>query len=313
MTETLRPEGWDGKDELPPDHRAGYVAVVGKPNVGKSTLMNAFLGEKLAIVSPKPQTTREQQIGILTLPEAQLIFVDTPGIHKARTRLGEYMVDAATGAIPDADVILFVVDVSQMPDRADELIAGLVNKQGNTPVILALNKVDLVPPDKAQTFIDAYQALVPAAQPITLSATQGQNRDTVLKALIDHLPLGPRFYPSDQLTETRLRDSAAELIREQILHLFEEEIPHSVAVQVDEFKERSERMTYIAATIYVEKDSQKGILIGHKGQALKKIGQKARPELEELIGTQVYLELWVKVLKNWRKNERALKRLGYHG
>lgn len=311
MTDSMQPQELDGKDELPPDHRAGFVAVVGKPNVGKSTLMNAFLGEKLAIVSPKPQTTRERQIGILTRPDAQLIFVDTPGIHKARTRLGEYMVDEAKEAIPDADVILFVVDVSQMPDRADEMIAGLVSKQVNVPVILALNKVDLVEADKAQTNIDAYQALVPAAQPISLSATQGQSRGDVLRALIDHLPQGPRFYPPDQLTETHLRDSAAELIREKILLLYQEEIPHSVAVQVDEFKERSEHMTYIAATIYVEKDSQKGILIGHKGQALKKIGLKARPELEELVGTQVYLELWVKVLKNWRKNERALKRLGY--
>lgn len=312
MTESLQPEERDGKGDLPPDHRAGFVAVVGKPNVGKSTLMNAFLGEKLAIVSPKPQTTRERQIGILTMPDAQLIFVDTPGIHKARTKLGEYMVDAATEAIPDADVILFVVDVSRMPDRADEMIAGLVRKQANVPVVLALNKIDLAAADKAQPIIDAYQALVPAAQPITLSATQGHNRADVLKALIDHLPPGPCFYPPEQLTETRLRDSAADLIREKILLLFEEEIPHSVAVQVDEFKERSEHMTYIAATIYVEKDSQKGIVIGHKGQALKKIGQKARPELEELVGTQVYLELWVKVLKNWRKNERALKRLGYH-
>jgi GTP-binding protein Era len=221
------------------------------------------------------------------------------------------MVDAAAEAIPDADVILFVADVSQMPDRADELIASLIKKQAGVPVILALNKVDLLSAKEAQATIDAYRALVPAAQPITLSAAHGQNQDEVLKALSAHLPPGPRFYPSDQLTETRLRDSAAELIREKILHLFEEEIPHSVAVQVDEFKERSGNMTYIAATIYVEKDSQKGILIGHKGQALKNIGQSARPELEELVGTKVYLELWVKVLKNWRKNEHALRRLGY--
>ncbi|MBN1428220.1 MAG: GTPase Era [Anaerolineae bacterium] len=297
--------------ELPTDHRAGFVAVVGRPNVGKSTLMNAFLGEKLAIVSPKPQTTRERQIGILTLPEAQLIFVDTPGIHKARTKLGEFMVESATEAIPDADAILFVVDVSQAPGPADQVIAGLIRERIDIPIILALNKVDLTASDDIQSHVDAYQDLVPIAQAITLSATAGQGRNEVLQALIRALPLGPRYYPPDQLTETRLRDSAAEIIREKVLLLYEEEIPHSVAVQVEEFKERSENLTYIAATIYVEKDSQKGILIGHKGQALKKVGEKARPDLEDLIGTQVYLELWVKVLKNWRKSESALKRLGY--
>ncbi|MBN1311600.1 MAG: GTPase Era [Anaerolineae bacterium] len=311
MSDLPGPEEWLEEQGLPSDHRAGFVAVVGKPNVGKSTLMNAFLGEKLAIVSPKPQTTRERQLGILTLPEAQLIFVDTPGIHKARTKLGEFMVETASEAIPDADVILFVVDVSGRPTRADEMIAGLIGKHLDTPVVLALNKIDLVDGESAQSHIDAYQELVPAAKPIALSATKGHNRDDVLQALIQSLPLGPRYYPADQLTETRLRDTAAEIIREKVLFLYEEEIPHSVAVRVDEFKERSENLTYIAATIYVEKDSQKGILIGHKGRALKKVGQKARPELEELVGAKIYLELWVKVLKNWRKNERALKRLGY--
>jgi GTP-binding protein Era len=311
MSDLTQSDDWHGETDLPPEHHAGFVAVVGRPNVGKSTLMNAFLGEKLAIVSPKPQTTRERQLGILTLPEAQLIFVDTPGIHQARTKLGTFMVEAATEAIPEADVILFVVDISEKPTPADEMIARLVGKQTGTPVILALNKLDLVDAAALQPRIDAYQALVPMARSIALSASAGQNRDDLLRMLVETMPLGPRFYPPDQLTETRLRDSAAELIREKVLMLYQEEIPHSVAVQVDEFKERSEQLTYIGATIYVEKDSQKGILIGHKGQALKKLGQAARPDLEELVGTKVYLELWVKVLKNWRRSDRALKRLGY--
>jgi GTP-binding protein Era len=298
-------------DDLPPGHRAGFVAVIGKPNVGKSTLMNVFLGEKLAIVSPKPQTTRQRQLGILTLPEAQIIFVDTPGIHRARSKLGEYMVEVATDAIPDADLVLFMVDVSEMPNRADEVIAEAVRASG-VPALLALNKCDLLGQDRVRVHAAAYHALVPDAEPLLVSATDGTNRDELFRLIIDSLPPGPRYYPPDQLTDTRLRDSAAEVIREKALRLFEQEIPHSLAVQVDQFKERDEDVTYIAATIYVERDSQKGIVIGRGGQMLKKLGQMARPELEEVLGTRVYLELWVKVLKNWRKDERALRRLGYH-
>ncbi|HEC21506.1 MAG TPA: GTPase Era [Chloroflexi bacterium] len=298
-------------EELPPGHRAGYVAVIGKPNVGKSTLMNVLLGEKVAIVSPKPQTTRDRQLGILTLPEAQIIFVDTPGIHRARNRLGEYMVERATEAIPDADLILFMVDISEMPGKADEIIAELVNEQEGTPALLVMNKSDLISGDVIARHQAAYQALVPRARPIMISATRGDNVPELLDMIIEALPEGPRYFPPDQLTDAQLRDSAAEIIREKVLLLYEQEVPHSVAVEIEEFKERSEDLTYIRATIYVERESQKGILIGQGGKMLKKLGQMARPELEEMLGTRVYLDLWVKVLKNWRKNEQALRRLGY--
>jgi GTP-binding protein Era len=300
-------------DEIPDDFRAGFVGVIGKPNVGKSTLMNAILGEKLAITSPKPQTTRDRQLGILTLPAAQAIFVDTPGIHKARNKLGEYMVGKAKAAIPDADLILFLVDVSEPPGRADEIIAQMLGSISETPIILVLNKIDLIGGDQLAEHAAAFQALAPDAQPAFVSAVHGDGVDELVDELVKALPEGPPFYPADQLTDTHLRDNAAEIIREKVLYLYEQEIPHSVAVLVDEFKERSEDMTYIRATVVVERDSQKGILIGQGGQSLKRLGQLARPDLEELVGTRVYLDLWVKVWKNWRKNESMLRRLGYSG
>ncbi len=297
--------------DLPADHRSGFVAVVGRPNVGKSTLMNAFLGEKLAIVSPKPQTTRTNQLGILTRPDAQVIFVDTPGLHHARNKLGEFMVAEATSTLGDADVILFLIDVSEQPTDADEMIGAMLRDQSGTPIILAMNKADLLPVGESQWRTGAYHALLPDAQAILFSATTGEQRDTLLNLIVDALPRGPRYYPADQLTDTELRDNAADLIREQALLQFEQEVPHSVAVQVEQFKERSGGVTYIAATIYVERDSQKRILIGAKGSALKALGQSARQELERVLGTRVYLDLWVKVMKNWRKDQKALRRLGY--
>lgn len=299
------------EEPVMPGHRSGFVAVVGRPNAGKSTLMNAFLGEKLAIVSPKPQTTRVRQLGILTRPDAQIVFVDTPGIHSAKTPLDAYMVREAVDAVPDADLILLLVDASVEPDDNDRRIAELVNRASGVPAILALNKVDLIAKDALEEKLGAYQALTPEAQPVPISAARGDKVAQLLDQIAQTLPEGPRFYPSDQLTDTQLRDNAAEIVREKILLMFHEEIPHSVAVLVDEFKERSDQMTYIGATIFVEKDSQKGILIGHKGSALKRIGQAARPDLEAMLGTKVYLELWVKVLKNWRRDARALKRFGY--
>lgn len=297
-------------EALPDGHRSGYVAVIGKPNVGKSTLMNALLGEKLAIVSPKPQTTRDRQLGIYTDEDVQIVFVDTPGIHEARNKLGEYMVDVATGAMPDADVILFIVDGSEKPTRADEAIAQLVKDKSRIPAILALNKRDLLG-EGDNGHAAAYEALVPEAEPILLSAKTGDSIDELFEMIVERLPEGPRYYPADLLTETQVRDNVAELIREQALMLYEEEVPHSLAVQVTQFKERSADMTYIAATIFVERDSQKSIVIGKRGAALKQLGKQARAELEAMLGTQVYLDLWVKVMKNWRKDENALRRLGY--
>jgi GTPase len=309
----MRAAGIEPQEEsVAEHHRAGYVAVVGRPNVGKSTLMNAFLGEKVAIVSSKPQTTRDRQLGILTRPDAQIVFVDTPGIHQPSTKLGEYMVDVASEAITDADVILFIVDISSRPGDSDKLIAEQIrNGAGDIPVILAMNKADLIKPTQALPHQAAYHDLLPDAEPITFSAATGDGRDDLLDLLISLLPEGPRFFPADQITDVQLRDNVADLIREKVLNLFEQEVPHAVAVQVDEFKERDENLTYIAATIYVERDSQKGILIGRGGQMLKKVGEMSRPDLEEILGTRVFLELWVKVLKNWRKDDKALRRLGY--
>ena len=298
-------------DELPPDHRSGFVAIIGKPNVGKSTLLNAWLGEKIAIVSPKPQTTRNRLRGILTQPDAQIIFVDTPGIHQPHHKLGEYMVKTATKAIPDADVVLFMVDVSEMPTAEDEQIAGLLKEHCQAPVVLVLNKADLLPPEKVRPHCDAYFELVEYDDWMMISATRGDNLDKLLDIVKARLPLGPRYYPSDQLTDQNMRFIVAELIREQVLRFVHQEVPHAVAVVVEEWKERREDLTYIGANIYVERDSQKAILIGQGGSMLKRIGRAAREEIERFVGTRVYLDLWVKVRKKWRKNEKELRRLGY--
>lgn len=305
-------------EELPAEHRSGFVAVVGKPNVGKSTLMNAYLGQKVAIVSPKPQTTRDRLLGILTLvrergdlADAQIVFVDTPGIHKPLHKLGEYMVETAVRAIPDADVVLFLVDVSRPPNDEDRQIAEILRQRGPLPVLLTLNKADLLEPGQEGVHIEAYQALGPFEETLLVSALRESNLDTLLEATIERLPLGPRFYPEDQVTDQQTRFIAAELVREQVLRHIRQEIPYSVAVIVDQFKARSEDMTYISATIFVERDSQKAIVLGQGGQMIKRIGKDARQQIEELVGTRVYLELWVKVRKKWRQSERELQRLGY--
>jgi GTP-binding protein Era len=291
---------------------SGYVAVIGRPNVGKSTLMNRFLGQKIAIVSPKPQTTRLRQLGIYTGPDTQAIFVDTPGIHQPRHKLGEFMVEVAVEALRDADVILFVVDMSQPPNEEDQRVAALLREAKTpAPVVLALNKIDRLSPDQIAPRVEAYRTLAPDADWTTLSATLGDGVDDLLKRVIDKLPAGPQFYPEDQLSDTAIRDIVGEIIREKVLLNTEQEVPHAVAVEVQEFKERSATLTYIGATIYVERDSQKGILIGKSGAMLKKISSEARADIEALVGTQVYLELWVKVLKNWRHDENLLRRLGY--
>jgi GTP-binding protein Era len=303
--------GFPISEELPPDHRSGFVAVIGKPNVGKSTLMNAYLGQKIAIVSEKPQTTRHRIRGILTRPDAQIIFVDTPGIHQPRHKLGEFMVETATKAIPDADVVLFLVDVSEMPTAEDEQIAQLIEEHGQAPVILVLNKADLLPPEKVLSHSNAYFELVKHDEWMMISATRGDNRDKLLDMIVARLPQGPRYYDPDQLTDQTMRFIVAELIREQVLRFVHQEVPHAVAVAVEEWKQRREDLTYIGANIFVEKESQKGIIVGQGGGMLKRIGQAAREEIERLVGNRVYLELWVKVRPKWRKDEDELRRLGY--
>ena len=308
-------------DNLPPDHRSGFVAVVGRPNVGKSTLMNRLLGQKVAIVSPKPQTTRNRLLGILTQDAAQVIFVDTPGIHTPKHRLGEAMVDAAAAALADADAVLWVVDVSTDPTDEDRQVAARLADIGaategapvlaGRPIVLGLNKVDRAAPEGLAECARAYAVLAPRARWQPVSATRGDNLDRLLDLIIASLPLGPRFYPEDQITDQQERFVAAELVREQVLMNLRDEVPHSVAVVVNEFKVRSEEMTYISAVIFVERESQKGIVLGKDGQMLKRIGQGARQGIEEMLGTRVYLELWVKVRPKWRDRDDELRRLGY--
>jgi GTP-binding protein Era len=295
-----------------PGHRSGYVAVVGRPNVGKSTLINTLLGQKITIVSPKPQTTRNRLLGILTRDDAQIIFIDTPGIHQPLHRLGQVMVETATAALPDADVVLWLVDAAAQPHDEDrQVAAALARLPAATPLILGLNKCDRLALNRKQSTIDAYLALAPRAEVVLCSATRGDNLDELLARLIAALPPGPQLYPEDEITDQQERFIAAELVREQALLHLRDEVPHAVAVLVHDFKERSEQLTYISAVIYVERETQKGILLGKDGQMLKRIGQGARQEIEEMLGRQVYLELWVKVRPKWRTNEEELRRLGY--
>jgi GTP-binding protein Era len=303
-------------DAIPPGHKSGFAALIGRPNVGKSTLMNTLLGHKVAIVSPRPQTTRNRILGIMTLPEFQIIFMDTPGIHRPKHQLGRYMVATAQRAIPDADVILFMVDVSVEPTSEDQDIARLVAaRASDAPVLLVLNKMDRLKPDRVQEHCEAYWGLGGSddwyrAWMMT-AATTGDNLDKLLDHIVAALPEGPRYYPGDQLTDQTERAIAAELVREQVLRYTRQEVPHAVAVVVEEFKARSETLTYVGANIYVERASQKGIIIGKKGAMLRKIGAAARPQIERLTGTRVYLDLWVKVSEGWRKDEGQLRRLGY--
>lgn len=299
-------------DELPPDHRSGVAAVVGAPNVGKSTLINRLLAQKIAIVSPKPQTTRRRQLGILTNQNGQILLIDTPGLHAPQHKLGEYMVQAAQGAFKDADAILVLVDASEDPSRRDEYLAETVQRlRGDTPVVLVLNKCDLLPEDKRSARVEAFRALIPTDHVFLISAMTGENVTALFDALMALMPLGPRYYPADQLSDLNLRFVASEVIREKIIMATEEEIPYSVAVEIESYKERSDDLHYISAIIYVERDSQKGIIIGKNGAMIKQIGAAAREELQNLLEVKVFLELHVKVLKNWRSDETLLKRLGY--
>lgn len=300
-------------DQLPPDHRSGFVAVVGRPNVGKSTLINGWLGQKIAAVSPKPQTTRQRLMGILTRADAQVIFFDTPGLHRPQHPLGQFMVDQAQQTLPDADVICLVVDGSTPPSSADRSVAEeIAARAPDATLVLAINKVDLMPAGQVAERVAAYRSLAPAAADwVVLSALEETGRADLLERMVSLLPFGPRYYPEDQVTDLQERFIAAELIREQVLLHTQQEVPHSVAVLVDEFKERPDGLVYISATIYVERDSQKKIILGKGGQQIKQIGQGARGQIEELVDGKVYLELWVKVWEQWRRNERWLRELGY--
>jgi len=295
------------------EFRSAFIAIIGRPNVGKSTLVNALLGQKIAAVSPKPQTTRKRQLGILTTDSAQLVFVDTPGMHNPRHKLGTFLNQEAEEALKGVDVIVWLVDASVKPTEEDRQIASLLERvPRRTPLVLAANKMDLVPAEALTPHLEAYQAsLKRDVQSISISATQNQNLDQLLELLISLSPIRAPEYDEEQVTDSYERDIAADLIREACLHKLREEVPHGVGVRVDEFAERENGMLYIAATIFVERESQKGIVIGEGGKMMKQIGSSARKEIEEMGGRPVFLELRVKVLKDWRNDENAMKRLGY--
>lgn len=313
MDENKEISAHDSSDyEVNEGHKSGFVAVIGRPNVGKSTLINAFLQQKIAIVTPRPQTTRSRQLGIITEPDYQIIFTDTPGMMKPRHKLDQFMVETSTEVLENADIILWLVDSSAPIGPGDRAIAQQLTPFGdNIPIILGMNKNDLLAPQDVLPRSQEYHSLLPKAQWILFSATKGNGRDELLQMIIDALPAGPRFYPVDQITDAYVRDLAAELIREQVILQLRDEIPHGVAVQITEYKERPNGTIYIHANIFVERKSHKRIIIGTKGIQLRQLGIEARKEIEKLVEKKVYLQLWVKVEPKWRRNDKALKRLGY--
>ena len=298
------------KSNPPHDFKTGFVAVVGRPNVGKSTLINALVGQKIAAVSPKPQTTRHNQLGILTDENAQIVFVDTPGIHQPKHALGKGMNATAQDALFDADVILWLVDISENPHAEDRIIAERL--KGVQAVIQALNKIDLIKDaDVLAVKRGLFQELIPSAEQIVISAVEGTGFDALREGVLTYLPEGPPLYSEDQITDLYEREIAADLIREAALNNLRDEVPHAIAVRIDEYKERDETGAFIAATIFVERDSQKGIVIGKQGSVLKAIGTVARKAIEAMSGRKVFLDLRVKVKKNWRTDQAFLKQMGY--
>ncbi len=292
------------------EHKSGFVAIVGRPNVGKSTLLNRIVGQKIAIMSDKAQTTRNKIQGVYTTPEAQLIFIDTPGIHKPKHRLGDFMVESAYSALREVDAVLFMISADQKRGRGDDFIIERL-KNVQSPVYLIINKIDKVHPDELLGIIEDYSAQMPFAQVVPISATEGNNVDRLMEVLIAEMPEGPQYFPDDQVTDHPEYFIVSELIREKVLFLTRDEIPHSVAVVVDSMKRNENDKIQIQATIIVERDSQKGIIIGKGGKMLKEIGTKARKDIENLLGDKVFLELWVKVQKDWRDKRVYLQDFGY--
>lgn len=291
-------------------HKSGFIAVIGRPNVGKSTLINSLIGQKIAIMSDKPQTTRNRILCILTQGDAQIVFLDTPGIHKPKHKLGEYMVRAAENTLKEVDAILFVVDATEDMGAGEFYILERLQAT-NKPVILIVNKLDLIDKSRVLPIISRYADKYQFEGVVPISAREKTNLDGLLTEIKKYLPEGPQYYPEDMVTDQPERLIVAELVREKVLQLTREEIPHAVAVDVDEMTTRANQDVYIRATIYVERDSQKGIVIGSRGKLLKDIGALARKDIETLLGSKVFLDLWVKVKKDWRNRDNVLKGFGF--
>ena len=292
--------------------KSGFISIIGRPNVGKSTFLNRVIGQKIAIMSDKPQTTRNKIQGVLTLNDAQMIFIDTPGIHKPKHKLGDFMVKSAINALREVDVVLFMVNAVEGMGRGDEFILERLQDM-KTPVFLVVNKIDEVHPDELLPLIEKYKEKMNFAAIVPISALQGNNVETLLETIKEQLSEGPQYYPADQVTDHPERFIISELIREKVLHLTREEVPHSIAVVIDSIKKQDNKdIIDVMATIIVERSSQKGIVIGKQGSMLKEVGQRARGDIEALLGSKVYLELWVKVQKDWRNKMSVLRDYGFN-
>ncbi|GAJ99109.1 MULTISPECIES: GTPase Era [Geomicrobium] len=290
--------------------KSGFVSLIGRPNAGKSTLLNQVIGQKIAIMSDKPQTTRNKIQAVYTTENEQLVFLDTPGVHKPKHKLGEFMVNQALDTLKEVDVVLFFIDVAEPFGKGEEFILESLKKI-QTPVFLVMNKIDKVHPEQLLERIEEYRHHYDFKEIIPISALEGQNVPVLVENLVKYMPEGPQYYPDEQITDHPERFIIAELIREKVLYHTRDEIPHSVAVVIDQVKERPDRKTYVQATIVVERNSQKGIVIGKRGAMLKQVGQEARKDIRKLLGTDVFLELWVKVQKDWRNKARFLNEQGY--
>lgn len=291
--------------------RSGFIAIIGRPNVGKSTFMNEVIGQKIAIMSDKPQTTRNKIQGVLTTDTAQYIFIDTPGIHKPKHRLGDFMVKSALNTLNEVDLVMFMVDAKEGYGKGDQFIIDYL-QEIKQPIILVINKIDQVHPDELLPIIDLYREKIAVDEIVPISALKGNNMTRLLEVMESYLQEGPQYYPEDQVTDHPERFIISEFIREKVLHHTHEEIPHSIAVVIDSIVKREGKdIIDVQATIIVERSSQKGIIIGKQGQMLKKIGSEARQEIELLLGSKVFLELWVKVQKDWRNRLHQLREFGY--
>ncbi|WP_136606544.1 GTPase Era [Paenibacillus dokdonensis] len=294
-----------------PSYKSGFVAIVGRPNVGKSTLMNQVIGQKIAIMSDKPQTTRNKIHGVYTTDHNQIVFLDTPGIHKRQSKLGDFMNKTALNTLKEVEAVLFLADTSEGFGGGDRFIIEQL-KDIKTPVILVLNKIDKVEPEALLPMIEQYSKLHPFAEIVPISALNGNNVNTLLQQVEKYLPEGPQYYPADQITDHPEQFVCAELVREKILHMTREEVPHSIAVTIEDMHVQENGVVHISAVIFVERDSQKGIIIGKQGALLKEVGKQARQDIQNLLGSKIFLELWVKVKKDWRNQDRVLRDLGFH-